>query len=142
MAGILSRVPDAATEFSSSAVVPVLREACAQAGLTSDGAELLRIGENAIYQLATAPVVVRIARSADRLRRVERELCFARWLAAEDVPAVRVWEEAEQPIVVQGHPVTDRGPRTRLVWLARRRDRAGQRLPHRPPVHPMPDRQL
>ena len=70
------------------------------------GAELLRFGENAIYQLADAPVVVRIARSADRMRRVERELCFARWLAAEDVPAVRVWEETEQPILVHGHPVT------------------------------------
>jgi hypothetical protein len=59
LAGILSRVPDAATEFSSSAVVPTLREACARAGFTSDGAELLRIGENAIYQLAAAPVVFR-----------------------------------------------------------------------------------
>lgn len=91
--------------FSSSVILPTLHEACARAGLVSEGAELLRFGENAIYQLADAPVVVRIARSADRLRRVERELCFARWLTAEDVPAVRVWEETRQPIVVQGHPV-------------------------------------
>ena len=52
MAGILSRVPDAAAEFSSSAVLPMLQEACQQAGLSSDGAELLRLGENAIYRLA------------------------------------------------------------------------------------------
>ncbi len=106
MAGILSRVPDAAAEFSSSAVLPTLREACARAGFTSDGAELLRIGENAIYQLAAAPVVVRIARSADRLPRVERELCVARWLAAAGVPAIRVYEEIDQPLLVDGHPVS------------------------------------
>ena len=106
MAGILGRVPDADAGFSSSAVLPALREACARAGFTSDGAELLRLGENAIYQVAAAPVVVRIARSADRLRRVERELCVARWLAAADVPAVRVYEQIEQPLLVDDHPVS------------------------------------
>ena len=80
--------------------------ACSQAGLSSDGAELLRLGENAIYQLAGAPIVVRIARSADRLRRVEKELCIARWLAAANVPAVRVYEEIDQPLLVDGHPVS------------------------------------
>lgn len=105
MAGILTGVPDA-VEFSSSAVLPALQEACAQAGFSSDGAELLRVGENAIYQLASAPVVVRVARSADRMRRVEKELCVARWLAARNVPAVRVHDEVDQPLLVQGHPVT------------------------------------
>lgn len=41
-------MPDAAGEFSSSAVQPILGEACAAAGLSSAGAELLRFGENAI----------------------------------------------------------------------------------------------
>jgi len=99
-------VPDAAAGFSSTAVLPTLEEACAQAGLASDGAELLRLGENAIYQLAADPVVIRIARSADRLPRVQRELCVARWLAASNVPAVRVCDEIDQPIVVDGRPVT------------------------------------
>jgi Ser/Thr protein kinase RdoA (MazF antagonist) len=98
-------VPGDLAEFSSS-VVPVLAEACALAGLSGDGAELLRLGENAIYRLAGAPVVVRIARSADRLGRVEKELCVARWLAAAEVPAVRVKEEIEQPLLVDGHPVS------------------------------------
>jgi Ser/Thr protein kinase RdoA (MazF antagonist) len=87
-------------------VVPVLAQACAQAGLDSDGAELLRVGENAIYRLAGVPVVVRIARSADRLGRVEKELCVARWLAAAGVPAIRVQEDIGQPLVVDGHPVS------------------------------------
>jgi hypothetical protein len=99
-------VPDAAAGFSSSAVLPTLREACARAGLSSDRAELLRLGENAIYALAGVPVVVRIARSADRLPRVRRELCVARWLAAGDVPAVRVYEQIDQPLLVDDHPVS------------------------------------
>ena len=100
MAGILTDVPDAAADFSSSAVLPTLQKACAQTGLSSDGAELLRLGENAIFQLAAAPVVVRIARSADRLQRVQRELCVARWLASE---AVR--------------ELLDRAPTTEQFWL-------------------------
>jgi Ser/Thr protein kinase RdoA (MazF antagonist) len=107
LAGIVGRVPDAAVEFSSSAVVPTLRDACQRAGFSSSEAELLRIGENAIYQLADEPVVVRIARSADRMRRVERELCVARWLAAAKVPAIRVYEDVpQQPLLVDGHPVS------------------------------------
>lgn len=106
MPGILGRVPDAAAAFSSSAVLPVLHEACQQAGLSSDRAELLRLGENAIYRLAADPVVVRIARSPDRLPRVERELCVARWLAAANIPAVRVYEQIDQPLLVSGHPVS------------------------------------
>src|ERR1022692_3068734 len=104
--GILGRVPDAASEFSSSAALPILRQACQQAGLGSEGAELLRIGENANFRLASAPLVVRISRSADRLPRVTRELCIARWLATAKVPAVRVANEIEQPLMVDGHPVT------------------------------------
>jgi Ser/Thr protein kinase RdoA (MazF antagonist) len=100
-------VPDATVEFTSSAVLSTLRAACQRAGFSSSHAELLRLGENAIYQLTAAPVVVRIARSADRMHRVERELCVARWVAAAGVPAVRVYEEAEhQPLLVDGHPVT------------------------------------
>jgi hypothetical protein len=85
-------------------VLPVLRDACVRVGLSGDGAELLRLGENAICRLARAPVVVRIARSADRLVRVE--LCVARWLADAGVPAVRVYEEIGQPLLVCGHPVS------------------------------------
>ncbi len=62
--------------------------------------------ENAIYRLASAPLVVRIARSADRLARVEKELCLARCLADGGVPAVRVKEDIAQPLLVDGHPVS------------------------------------
>ena len=103
----MGRVPEPAVEFSSSAVLPTLREACQLAGFSSSGAEFLRIGENAIYQLTDEPVVVRIARSADRMRRVEKELCVARWLAAANVPSIHVYEEVKhQPLLVEDHPVT------------------------------------
>ena len=102
---ILGRVPDRCRVLVVSGASR-LREACQRAGLNSDGAELLRLGENAIFRLADAPVVVRIARSADRLPRVGRELCVARWLAAADVPAVRVIDEIEQPLLADGHPVS------------------------------------
>jgi Ser/Thr protein kinase RdoA (MazF antagonist) len=99
-------VPDAAAGFTSSAVLPILHQACQQAGFPSSGAELLRLGENAIYGLADVPVVVRIARSADRMGRVRKELCIARWLTAAEVPTVRVIEDIEQPLLVDGHPVS------------------------------------
>src|SRR6266487_1138947 len=38
--------------------------------------------------------------------RVERELCVARWLAAAGLPAVRACEQIDQPIMVNGHPVS------------------------------------
>ena len=99
-------MPNLTVEFSSSASQPVLRKACERAGLNSDGAELLRIGENAIFQLADVPIVVRIGRSADRLPRAQREVCVARWLAAANVPAVRIYEDIDQPLMVDGHPVS------------------------------------
>jgi Ser/Thr protein kinase RdoA (MazF antagonist) len=93
-------------EFSSSAVFPVLREACALAGLDGDGAELVRLGENAIFGLKSAPVIVRIARSVRQEPRMERELCVARWLAAAGVPGIRVLDDLDQPVVVDGYPVS------------------------------------
>lgn len=99
-------MPDASAEFSSSAARPVLRKACEQAGLSSRGAELLRIGENAIFGLAAAPIVVRIGRSPERLCRVQREVCVARWLDAANVPVVRVCDDIDQPVMVDGHPVS------------------------------------
>ncbi len=43
-----------------------LAAACSATGLHNQGAELLRLGENAIFRLAQEPVVVRIARSLGR----------------------------------------------------------------------------
>ncbi|WP_165985441.1 phosphotransferase enzyme family protein [Streptomyces sp. YIM 98790] len=86
--------------------VRVLRNACRTAGLSSDDAELIRFGENALFRLARHPVIVRIARSADYLPSVRREVQVSGWLARESFPASRVLEDIEQPLLVENRPVT------------------------------------
>ncbi|QNP66073.1 aminoglycoside phosphotransferase family protein [Streptomyces genisteinicus] len=79
------------------------RDVLAAAGFgAAPGAELLALGENAVF--AVGDLVVKIGRDAELLPRAERELAVARWLEAEGVPAVRAAEDA--PRLVEGHPVT------------------------------------
>ncbi len=75
------------------------------AGLDPAGAELLRLGQNAIYRLRSAPVVVRIARGSDYWADATKEVAVAEWLASSGVPAARTWP-VEQPVEADGHPVT------------------------------------
>ncbi|MFF1837273.1 phosphotransferase enzyme family protein [Streptomyces sp. NPDC058231] len=81
------------------------REVLTAAGL-SDGAELLALGENAVF--AVGDLVVKVGRDAvqnpELLSRAEREVAVAEWLAASGVPAVRAAEPKARS--VEGHPVT------------------------------------
>ncbi|MGW0755358.1 phosphotransferase family protein [Streptomyces sp. NPDC002814] len=97
---------DDGTEFTAESLAAVLREACGTAGLDPDGAELLRLGSNAVYRLSTSPIIVRIARDPDVLEEMERAVRVARWLEAEDLPATRVPAGVSQPLVVGGLVVT------------------------------------
>lgn len=92
--------------FTAEVAGAVLREACRGAGLDASGAELLRLGSNAVYRLASSPVVVRIAADPGVLPEMERAVRVARWLDVERFPAVRVVAGVEQPIVVGGRVVT------------------------------------
>nr|WP_269853500.1 aminoglycoside phosphotransferase family protein [Streptomyces sp. RPT161] len=92
--------------FTSAVAARVMAEACRRAGLRSDGARLLRFGENAIFRLAGHPVVIRIARSTDYLPSVRNEVHVSRWLASEGLPAARIVDDIEQPLIIDGHPVT------------------------------------
>ncbi|MGW2981689.1 phosphotransferase enzyme family protein [Streptomyces humidus] len=92
--------------FTSAGAARVLRAACRAAGLDDRGAELIRFGENALFRLASVPVVVRIARGKEWVSTARKEVAVARWLAAEGVSAARIVEDVEQPLVVDGHPVT------------------------------------
>ncbi|HEY5834037.1 phosphotransferase [Streptomyces sp.] len=83
-----------------------MTEACRVAGLASDGARLIRLGENALFRLAARPVIVRVARSAEYLSSVRTEVRVSHWLAREGFPAARVVDDIEQPLLVDGHPVT------------------------------------
>jgi hypothetical protein len=92
--------------FSANSTARTLKDACAAAGLDADGAELLRLGENAIYRLRSVPVVVRIARTVDYLPDIETEVAAARWLESAAFPCVRLAGPVVQPLVVGGRVVT------------------------------------
>ncbi|MER5767217.1 aminoglycoside phosphotransferase family protein [Streptomyces sp. NPDC001985] len=68
----------------------------------SPGAELLALGENAVF--AAGDTVVKVGRSAELLGRAEREIAVGVWLAEAGVPAVRPARSAAE--LVDGHPVT------------------------------------
>lgn len=97
---------DGGTEFTEEGLAAVLREACAKAQLDPEGAELLRLGSNAVYRLSKSPIIVRVARDLDVLEDMERAVRVARWLEAEDLPATRVPADITQPLVVGGRVVT------------------------------------
>lgn len=81
----------------------VLEEVVAAAGLSADGAEPIRLAENDLWKLAN-DVVVRIARSGqDEV--AAREVAVARWLAENNVPAVRPLPR-DQPVHVRGRAAT------------------------------------
>jgi aminoglycoside phosphotransferase (APT) family kinase protein len=81
-----------------------LRRACKIAGFDQRGARLLRLGENAMFRLAE-PIVVRIARTAAYEPDARKEVAVARWLEAENYPAVRALP-IDQPLVIDGYVVT------------------------------------
>ncbi|MFK0288797.1 phosphotransferase enzyme family protein [Streptomyces sp. NPDC090499] len=93
-------------EFTAEGLGPVLQEACATAGLDSRGAELLRLGSNAVYRLTSSPVIVRIARDPSVRSEMGRAVGVARWLETQDFPAMRVPASTAQPLVIAGRVVT------------------------------------
>ncbi|MEU9435834.1 aminoglycoside phosphotransferase family protein [Streptomyces sp. NPDC048252] len=92
--------------FTSARAGAVMRAACRAAGLDGRGAELIRLGENALFRLASVPVVVRVARGEEWLPKAQREVAVSRWLTGEGFPATRAVEDLEQPLLIEGHPVT------------------------------------
>jgi aminoglycoside phosphotransferase (APT) family kinase protein len=92
--------------FSAEVAARVLDAACAAGGLDSEGARLVRLGSNAVYALASRPVVVRIAADPAALPEMERAVRVARWLADVDVPANRLVPGIAQPAVVRDRVVT------------------------------------
>ena len=98
--------PAGRTGFSAVSTRRTLEIVCAAAGLDARDAELLRLGENAIYRLRAVPLVARIARTVDYLPDIKTEVGAARWLEAVEFPAVRLAGPADQPLVADGRVVT------------------------------------
>lgn len=92
--------------FTSAGATVVMDAACREVGLDSDGAKLIRFGENALFRLSAHPVIVRVARSTEYLPSVRNEVQVSRWLDREGFPAARVLDDVEQPLVLEGCPVT------------------------------------
>jgi len=92
--------------FSADSTRRTLEIVCSAAGLEAGGAELLRLGENAIYRLRSVPLVARIARTVDYLSAIETEVAVARWLESVAFPAVRLAGPDDQPLVADGRVVT------------------------------------
>lgn len=91
--------------FDSTSAVAVLGSACAAAGLESEDAELLRLGENAIFRLRDSACVVRIGRNMSHWADAAKEVAVSGWLAGHGYPAAKVLG-LSQPLEVDGHPVT------------------------------------
>lgn len=94
------------TEFDADAAEAILRRACAVADLDPDGIEILRLGDHAVFRVDGGRIISRVGRGADRLASVQREVAVARWLGDQGYPASRLVTDAEQPIVIEDHPVT------------------------------------
>jgi Ser/Thr protein kinase RdoA (MazF antagonist) len=92
--------------FTAESTRALLRAVCEPVELDWRGAELARLGENAIFVLRRAGAVVRIARSAERAAVAAKEVAVARWLSGLGFPVVRPLGEVTQPRSVAGHPVT------------------------------------
>jgi Ser/Thr protein kinase RdoA (MazF antagonist) len=82
----------------------VLRTACKHVGLDAAGAQIIRLGENALYRLANG-VVARVSR-AGQTDAATKEVNVARWLHSIGIAAVEVASDVEQPVVVDDRAVT------------------------------------
>jgi Ser/Thr protein kinase RdoA (MazF antagonist) len=74
-------------------------------GLNSAHADPIRLGENALFHLPDAGVVVRIARTMDYWDDATNEVNVARWLAERRFAAAETYD-VYQPISADGRPVT------------------------------------
>ncbi|MFF5111589.1 phosphotransferase family protein [Streptosporangium sp. NPDC000509] len=95
----------AALPFTVTEASKTLSEACRRTGLQSEEARLIRLGENAIFDLPAEKVIVRIARSAEVLADATKEVAVAKWLRDSGLPAAEPTDH-EQPIIVRDRPVT------------------------------------
>jgi aminoglycoside phosphotransferase (APT) family kinase protein len=92
--------------FTHAALTEVLRRVCERLGLAHRDARLVKFTSNAVFELPGDRVVVRIVGSMKLGHRARKVVEVARWLAAHDVPAVRLVEGIPQPLAVDEHLAT------------------------------------
>ena len=104
-AGVFAEDADTGRPQNDSDPRTLLDQAAARVGLDASGAELIRLGSNAVFRVERHPVIGRVALSNRSLDAASREISVARWLAAESVPAVRALD-VPQPVLVGERIVT------------------------------------
>lgn len=92
--------------FTPGKLRDALALTCEVLGLDPAGARLLRFTNNAVYELASAPVVVRIVGSTLLRHRVGTVVRVARHFERHGVPAIRLLPGLDQPLPVGEHLVT------------------------------------
>jgi len=75
---------------------------CAAVGLDCSDAVPVKLTVNAVYRLPSAGVIVRIARSPALAHRAETVVTVARWLAQQEIPAVRLLPGVPAPVRADG----------------------------------------
>ncbi len=91
-------------DFSPTTTRRIVEVACRSVGLDAASAVVLRHQTNGVYQLVTAPVVVKVARPGRyQLRQVPS---LVQWLLARSVPTVPLLGHIAQPLEVEGYVVT------------------------------------
>ena len=95
-----------ADPFTSAEALATLDEACQATRSAADGAELLRLGENAIFRLPDDPVVVRIAREPRRHERRRRRKSPSPPGCGTPASPLSRPTVRPQPIIARDRPVT------------------------------------
>ena len=72
-------------ELTAESADHALRTAGARVGLSTDGAQLIRLGSNAVFRVP-GNVMARVARSADTLDNAQKQIDVAGWLEAQSFP--------------------------------------------------------
>jgi hypothetical protein len=83
-----------------------LRAVCAELGLDPRGARLLRNVNNAVFQLAGDPVVIRLVTLPSYVARARLAVAAATVFAEHDVPAIQLLPGVRQPVQSGEHLAT------------------------------------
>jgi hypothetical protein len=104
MTAAMARVPEG--RFTREELASALAETSAVLGLDPRGAKLVRFTNNAVYALASAPVVLRIVGSRALRHRAAKVVAVARHFQRRGIPAIRLLPGVDQPIQVGEHVIT------------------------------------
>lgn len=101
----MTRSADGAVEpLTPDTARQALGQVCQYAVLDPNDANLIHIGENAVFRLRE-PIIVRIARTNRYEPDARKEVAVARWLESAGLPATRALAVG-QPIAVDGRVAT------------------------------------